>query len=654
MSLMAGSGYGQRCSALFYTSGSTFQTGDTIMFHDSSIAVSSSTQYSWAFGDGSGSRAKNSMHSYSQPGTYYVCLTIQDTACRDTFCDSVVISGIGTPPCKADFSYYVDSLDSCKIHFYNTSTNVNSSTYYYWSYGDATTGFGSSTTHQYSGSGSFYTVTLNIYNSAGCTSSYSDTIYVSGCSTPNPCKADYSYYVDSLDSCKIHFYSTSTGVNSSTQYSWSFGNGSYGYGMSAGHQYTATGWYLVTLNINDSSRCSSSYTDSIYVVGCDSIPPCSASFYSYIDTLDSCKIHFVSASTGTTSSTSYSWSFGDSNSGSGSSTSHQYSNSGWYAVTLTIVDSVNNCYSTYTDSVFGNGCGKGSKCRLSISGQVFTGTSSAQQGTVYLIEKRGNNLFAVDTTYIDSMGYYYFGGVCSGDYFVKAALGTSDPSYTDYLPTYHGDELRWSNATVLSVSNAKQGIDINMTRGTNPGGPGFVKGNVKKGANKKAGEALENVQIMVLDADFKAVAYTYSNKEGEFEIAGLGFGQYVLIVDVPGLKSNEFWFNLSEDEKGVEDVVIEVNENDIVTFIERTVVDWSSDLELYPNPMQNSVRIIVGDGFVGDVSIFDLTGGLKWTGNVSDRTEADLSELSSGMYILKVSGTILDRSVAGQKVLIKN
>ena len=586
-----------------------------------------------------------------------MCLTVVDSLdsmCRSTYCDSLVITGTSSSSCKADFAYYVDSLDSCKIHFYSTSTGVNSSTSYSWSYGDGSTGSGSSVSRQYSGSNTYYTVTLNIYNSAGCSSSYTDTVYVTGCSSTPACKANYGYYRDSLDSCKIYFYSTSTGVNSSTQYNWAFGDGNYGSGSSISHQYTTTGWYAVTLSIYDSSRCTSYNTDSIYIVGCGSSTRCKAGFYSYIDSLDSCRIHFVSTSTGTTSGTSYSWSFGDGNTGSGSATSHQYGTSGWYVVTLTISDSANNCYSTYTDSVFANGCGKGPKCRLSITGQVFTGTSMAQSGTVYLIEKKGNNLFAVDTTFIDSLGYYYFSGVCSGNYFVKAALGTSDPNYTDYLPTYYGDELKWSNATSLSVTNAKQGIDIKMTRGTNPGGPGFVRGNVKKGANKKAGEALEGVQIMVLDENQKAVAYTYSDKDGKFEIADLGLGRYVLIVDVPGLVSNEFWFELSESKKGEEDVVIEVNENDIVTSINNGLVYWSTELELYPNPAQNSVLISIGEGFVGNAFIYDVTGGLKWTGNLNEQTQADLSELSSGMYILKVSGTAFDKPVSGQAVLIKN
>lgn len=654
MYIGAGSSFAQACSANFYSYVDSLDSCK-IHFVSTSTGTSSLTNYYWTFGNGSSASGSSTSHQYSSSGWYNVTLNIYDSSgCNSRYTDSIYVRGCQvTPACSASFYYYVDSLDSCKVHFVSNSTGTNSGTSYGWSFGDGTYGSGSSTTKQYSSSGS-YTVKLTIYDSQGCSSTVSRRIYATGCGSSNPCSADFSYYRDSIDSCKIYFYSTSTGVTSGTSYSWTFGDGSSSMGSSTSHQYATTGWYGVTLTIADSSRCSSSNMDTLFVVGCSSSNPCTASFYSYIDSLDSCKIHFVSNSTGITSGTSFSWSFGDGNSSSGSSTSHQYSSNGWYFVTLTISDSANNCYATYSDSVYANGCGKGSKCRSSISGQVSTGTSMAQSATVYLIEKRGNNLFAIDTTYVDSLGYYFFGRVCSGSYYVKAALRSSDPNYTDYLPTYYGDELRWNNATVVAVTTAKMGVDIKMIRGTNPGGPGFVRGNVKKGANKKAGEALEDVQIMVLNDQYEAVAYTYSDEEGVFDISGLEFGQYVLLADIPGLKSGEFWFTLSKGEEGVEDVVIEVNENDIATSINRTLVDWSSSLTLYPNPVENYVVISVGDGFEGTAMVYDLTGSLQLNTVITQNSQIDLAALPSGAYVLKVSGSANNQGVVAQRMLIKN
>ena len=60
---------------------------------------------------------------------------------------------------------------------------------------------------------------------------------------------------------------------------------------------------------------------------------------------------FISTSTNTTANTSFYYDFGDNTGGSGPNTSHTYANNGWYVVSLQIVDSLNSCWDTYSDSV---------------------------------------------------------------------------------------------------------------------------------------------------------------------------------------------------------------------------------------------------------------------------------------------------------------
>lgn len=49
---------------------------------------SSASTYYWDFGDGTTSTLSNPSHTYAVTGNYYVCLTVSDSACSDTFCDS--------------------------------------------------------------------------------------------------------------------------------------------------------------------------------------------------------------------------------------------------------------------------------------------------------------------------------------------------------------------------------------------------------------------------------------------------------------------------------------------------------------------------------------------------------------------------------------
>lgn len=725
-----------QCNASFYFNSGPYSVGDTIVFNDSSAAPSGAS-YSWAFGDGSyGSTAGTTMHSYTSPGTYLVCLTIMDSSrmCFDTYCDSVVVNGVGGTSCRARFSSSSRGLTS---YFYNNSSSVSGATYT-WIYGDGNSSNNSSYSHSHTyASAGRYKVTL-IQTTSSCADTTWDSVYVSG---STPCKAGFTSYVDSLDSCKIIFVSTSTGTNSSTSYYWSFGDGNTGSGLYTSHSYNTSGWVQVCLTISDSLRnCYDTYCDSIYVTPCssgnpsckakfssfmrgntayfynqsnnisgatytwiygdgnssnngsyshthtyassgrykvtliqttstcadttwDSVyvagsAPCSASFYSFADSIDTCKTVFVSTSTGTNASTMYSWSFGDGNSGSGQYASHSYSQSGWVVVCLTISDSLRNCYDTYCDSVYVKGCKPvGNKCTSTISGQIFVGRGFGTSGTVFLIEKRGNNLFLIDTTYIDSLGYYYFSKICKGDYYVKVALNKADLNYTDYLPTYYGDELKWDKASTVTVPGSKSAVDIQMIKGTNLGGPGFISGNVKKGANKKDGEPLGGVAIMVLDKDLEAVAYVVSKADGSFELPGLAHGKYQVAVDVPGMPVNDFWVELKEGDDQAR-VIVEVHSDEVELRLDgfvgiEAIAPLNNSFSVYPNPAGASFNLDI-EGFAGTVELFDIAGKSVLTTSVNDNSNAiNIDMLPAGWYQVRINGVQNDVPVLGTSAVVK-
>lgn len=642
----------QRCNAAFYFGSGPFSAGDTIGFTDSST-YSGTINYSWSFGDGSYSSSTNPYHSYSSGGTYVVCLTISDSSrmCSDTYCDTIVVSGSSSSSCKAEFGSYVNGKQAT---FYNRS-KWTAGAKYTWLYGDGNSSTNSSFSHNHTyASAGTYKVTLIQYTSS-CVDTICDSVVISSSSG---CKAGFYARRDSSDTCKMAFVSTSTGTNSGTMYSWSFGDGSSGWGSSTSHKYNQSGWVVVCLTISDSSRnCYDTYCDTIYVSGCSTGSRCKAGFYSYRDSIDTCKTVFVSTSTGTNSGTMYSWSFGDGTSGWGSSTSHKYNQSGYVVVCLTISDSSRNCYDTYCDSIWVNGCRSGgSKCTMSVTGQIFTGRAFAQAGTVYLIEKRGNNLFAVDTTYIDSMGTYYFSGLCKGTYYVKAALGKTDVNYTDYLPTYYGNKLKWSSASTITLGSSKSGIDINMTLGTNRGGPGFIGGNVRKGANKKGGAPLDGIEIAILDENSDAVAYTYSDVDGLFEFPSLAYGKYLMVVDIPGLSSNELWVEL-KDGDAKQEVLVEVNSDDIELSLDGFVgidpINASNSFVVYPNPAGATLTLDLPN-FNGLVRVFDLTGKVVLEETMTNGTKTiNTTSLPAGLYQVRINGVQNDVPVLGNASIVK-
>lgn len=177
------------CSANFYSWLDTSAAPMTMVFGAyQQPTATSTTTYSWDYGDGSNSVTGSYWHSYTyaQAGTYIACLTItvQDSgqSCTDTYCDSVVVVN-STPPvptwCHA--SFYVDSsaTNSTGIFIYNNSTPVNSGanyTSYFWDFGDGNSSNLAYPVHQYATSGLYnlcLTIT-SINNSTGdtCTDTY--------------------------------------------------------------------------------------------------------------------------------------------------------------------------------------------------------------------------------------------------------------------------------------------------------------------------------------------------------------------------------------------------------------------------------------------------------------------------------------------------
>lgn len=70
------------------------------------------SNYTYDFGDGSPTittSSKNISHSYSQFGTYEVCITVKNWRCTDTFCDSVGLDSLGNLKSSGFTVEFVDS-----------------------------------------------------------------------------------------------------------------------------------------------------------------------------------------------------------------------------------------------------------------------------------------------------------------------------------------------------------------------------------------------------------------------------------------------------------------------------------------------------------------------------------------------------------------
>ncbi|MDX9750333.1 MAG: PKD domain-containing protein [Flavobacteriales bacterium] len=202
----------------------------TASFTDCSSA-SGDIQYQWTFSDGSASTEADPVWALPQQAGWYVaCLTITDSLCTSTLCDTIVVDSLGyifdgpwldclgepwgtanpgtpctgsdgTPgtwadncacdtgvpaPCNAGFWVMqawqgTDSTDIGPVPFelwvWNLSYGGTGNFQFLWDFGDGTTSPEPFPTHIYASSGP-YMLCLTIADDAGCTDTYCEEISV--------------------------------------------------------------------------------------------------------------------------------------------------------------------------------------------------------------------------------------------------------------------------------------------------------------------------------------------------------------------------------------------------------------------------------------------------------------------------------------------
>ena len=509
------------------------------------------------------------------------------------------------------------------------------------------------------------------------------------------CSASYTYVQDTSSYC-VKFKSTSVASAGST-YSWSFGDGNYSSKKNPNHCFSSSIPTTVCLTVIDSTKgCQSTFCDSVVFgylngnnldsnntsldsnnISLDSTNYSLDSNYTSLDSLynnwdstytsldsnntsidstlnsgcqaafsydDSCYFHFYSNSLGVSSQTLYGWNFGDGGYSFNQNPVHTYATNGSYTVCLSILDSVSLCTSTICDSVVVTCAGIDTLFNLTGSVALTNDSLYPNLAKVYLIKYNAvkKTLKAVSKTDADFGGYYQFSNISAGDYLVKAWLKKGSPDYKKYLPTYLGDQLYWSKATTVNLTNDSYGNDIHLIAGLNPGGPGFVGGKVSKGANKTSSDdiSVEDVAILVLDMNNNPVMADVTDDQGQFSLDGLAYGTYQIYTEVEGRMTTPIIVTLDANNASVSDLDIVINSGEVVAGIaELELADEVSSVgEIYPNPTSANAQIDIAlkDDMVIDIIICDALGKI---------VSSQKSELQSGSQKLILNTASLKKGI---------
>jgi len=602
--------------------------------------------YTWWMPDGSSQTGQTVQYDTLNlsAGAYGICAVIADAnGCSWTACDTIYVGGGGGGGngCTASFQYDsnpnggVTAGSATQFYFTGSSTDPNNSSYY-WSVtggGIQLTYYGANPSITFPSGGTYYVCASVIDSTAMCYDEFCANVSVGG-NGSGGCQA----YFTAMDSANVAMYFYNQSQGSGLSYAWDFGDGTTSTEQNPWHSFNNVGTYNVCLTISNGT-CSDTYCDNVNFGGGGG-GGCDATFSFSQNPAGG----YTFAASGANVMGQFLWNFGDGSNGSGITVNHTFASAGVYNVCLTAYtlngQSCTECMTVVTDST---------GCYNYFGGQVFAGNTSTPVdfATVYLItfDANTNMLTAVQTTSADSMGYYWFGLVECGDYLVKAATGPNSAYYNSHLPTYYGNSPFWNFADEITVSASGPAVQyvITLIAGNNPGGPGFIGGDVTQGANKMedVGDPIANVAVEVFDMSGNAVKYTYTDAQGDFNLDDLAYGTYQVYVEVLGVPCTPAVVTLSAQTPGVSDLSFYVNSDMVATGIdEATVVSITG---AYPNPAND--RLTLGldarTAAQGTLTVSDLTGREVVASNVSIAAGAnsitvDVSALTPGVYVLSL------------------
>jgi len=278
-----------------------------------------------------------------------------------------------------------------------------------------------------------------------------------------------------------------------------------------------------------------------------------------------------------------------------------------------------------------------------------------------------------NTVDVNEDGVFLFEGLYPGDYIMMA---TPDMiKYPNGMPTYSGGAISWDEAkeVVIEAETKFKSLYINLSeipRLTEADGSGQMSGNVSyvdeftaKGFKGTKGKPVTKTSVILrrkLQAVKKStleediIAYVETDDMGDYVFDNVPDGTYALIVDVPGLPM-------------IQTYEVEILANKIVSgldfFVKKKGIDTSETVDtktvtvdrfsVFPNPGGGLLNIECTASGDYIVQVYNMVGNLVESReylSAAGLLHMDISELQTGMYLIKIKG---DQGVETVKYLKK-
>ena len=257
--------------------------------------------------------------------------------------------GPNNPNLKPSFTVTPSSPQAYSTTLFDASATTNqgqpcgASCTYAWDFGDGTTATGMKVTHDYHTAGS-KTVRLVVTDSVGAQALSVQNLTVAPSPPPTP---NFVTSPSTIGAGEDVFFDASsskaTAGRTIVSYSWNFGDGTNGSGVTTTHRYTQAGSYNAILTVTDDANSTATFSAGLTIIAGKPVPA--------LTVLPGTTLHVGQTAnfdaTGSTSQTStivqYRFNWGDGSpeetSGVGLQT-HVYGGTGNVIVTLTVTDAV--------------------------------------------------------------------------------------------------------------------------------------------------------------------------------------------------------------------------------------------------------------------------------------------------------------------------
>ena len=221
---------------------------------------------------------------------------------------------------------------------------------------------------------------------------------------------------------------------------------------------------------------------------------------------------------------------------------------------------------------------------------------------------------------------------------------TPDPTaFPGVAPLYYTNGDTWSTASVIGIPCFFNSGNINSTSLTPLSGDGVIGGTITIDTNFLHAPTVpfENALIKLINSSNETVAFTYSDVNGTYQFTQVPIGNYTIKIDVPYIPQlTDHQITLAGNQT-VSGANFEIMSNgifaqgDLVLNVEETVNQF---VTCYPNPAKNVLTITNTLSEDISIAIYALNGRLMQTAvNQPGKTQIDISNLASGVYILKSS-----------------